>query len=619
MDRVKIMKRFEKPLRFSASALEKDARLFISLVDSTVHDVLFHVEFDKNAGEISVKERYSGVWSKPEKHAFPFKGQAVKGKLGLEGENFVLELKDFRLDFPCKGRHLPLFWSLYSDFRYLTLGDDEPVTQALSRRWRFFPDFRLRTGDGPRLRALSEAETARPGLCALYLWDGNEAAFERLIDKIHPLVDELVVVVHNSSLFRNSFFVGLQSRHFNLRTVIVETAVKSDGALRKLKGALFLNKVLADVRHRTVVFLDSATDAKRLAALVAGSRLRSRMDDFLVLDAERPDRLQAFSIGRQTHFVEAEGRLRLAPEDLAIRHFLLAPAVAPAASLEWDVGETRVSDFPVTLHDRRKTIRIPRRGKLAILVVSCRRNRHKQQAIRDTWAADARLANIDLVFLEGHPGQSEAVLVDDRLILPVADTYEYLSHKIWHGVSAAARLLDAEHFLKLDDDCVLNVQKLVEFAYEDFDYVGSDINLGGRTALDWHGPAVFNKQLAGLIFEIDPEQTWFDGQGGYFLSRKAAGLIAATPLQEYQHMLEDYATGRLMAVNGLEALSLNSKFLSIREIHIKEDRDYEKAVISDVTSVERTFEIYETVSKLNQQTLEAKGRWRFEFPEEGSG
>lgn len=618
MDRVKILKRFDTPLRFSVSALEKEARLYISLVDSISDDVLFHVEFDKNASLISIKERYSGVWSKPQTHNFSFKGASIKGKLSLEDETFVLDLKDFRLEFPCKVLRQPIVWNIYSDFRYITLGDDETVVHALSKRWRFFPEYRLRTGVGPRLRSLGENENLKPGLSGLYLWDGDEAGLDRLIGNIHSMVDELLVVVHNSNLLRHNFFVGLQSSYFNLRTTIVEATIKSDGTLRKLKGALFMNKVLSEVRHRNVILLDSRTDIERLNSVVRNKRLRNRTDDFLLLEAEKPRQLQAFSIGKQTHFVEDERRLHLPPEDLSGRHSIFAPAVAPGASLEWDIGEIQLPEFPITLRDRQRAIRIPRRGKLAILVVSCKRNRHKQEAIRETWAKDARLANIDLCFIEGHPDQPEAVLIDDRLIVTIPDTYEYLSHKIWHGVSAAMRFLDADYYLKLDDDCVLNVQKLLEFSYESFDYVGSDINLGSRTAFDWHSAAVFNKQLSRLIFEIDPEQTWFDGQGGYFLSRKAAGILAGTPLTQYQHMLEDYATGRLMNANGLEASSLNSKFLSVREIYMKDHRDYENAVISDVSSVERVFEIYETVSELNRQTIEAKGRWRFEFPEKGS-
>lgn len=616
MDRVKIIKRFETPLRFSVSALNKEARLYISLVDSIADDVLFHVEFDKEAGQISVKDRYSGVWSKPQHHAFTFKGQTAKGRLSLEGETFVLELKDFRLEFPCKALQRPILWSIYSDFRYITLGDDEPVTSAPARRWRFFPEYRMRTGVGPRLRALGNSEDLKPGLTALYLWDGNENALGSLVDKIHGLVDELLVVVHNSSLMRHSFFVGLQSVYFNVRTTMVETTIKSNGELRKLKGALFMNKALSEVRHRNVAFLDSAANADRLGQVIRDKRLRSRSDDFILFEEEEPHLLQAFSIGRQTHFIEVEGKLHLPPEDLAHRHAIVAPAAAPKASLEWDIAEARMQDFPVSVLDRQKRIKTPRRGKLVVLVVSCKKNRHKQQAIRETWARDARLANIDICFVEGHPEQSEALLIDDRLIVPAPDIYEYLSHKIWHAVSAALRIFDADHYLKLDDDCMLNVQKLLEFAYEDHDYIGSDINLGSRTAFDWHSVAVFNKQLAGLIFEIEPEQTWFDGQGGYFLSRKAAGIMASTPLTQYQHMLEDYATGRLMSANGLEALSLNSKFLSIREIYIKDERDYENAIISDVASIERTFEIYEIISKLNQQTIETKGRWRFDFPQE---
>lgn len=618
MKRIKIIKRFDSPLRFSVSALDKETRLYFHIVDSLADDVLIHVEFNKEAGQLLVKDRYAGVWSKPETHEFPFTGQSIKGKLSLKGETFVLELKNFSLEFPCKAFPKSIVWSLYANFRYLTLGDDEPVVEAPSRRWRFFSEYSFRTGLGSRLRALGESETLKPGLSALYLWDGNEDALTCLIEKIHGHVDELLVIVHNSSLFRHSFFVGLQSIYFNVRTSVVEMTVKSDGALRKLKGALFMNRVLSEVKHRNVMFLDSGTDSSRLVSLVRDKRLRSRTDDFLLLDEKYPEDLQAFSIGKQTHFVEVDGKLHLSPEDLAVRQAILAPAAAPKASLEWDIDQVRFAAAPVMLRDRQKSIRIQRRGKLAILVTSCKRNRHKQQAIRDTWAKDARLANIDVFFIEGHSEQSESLLVEDRLLLPVPDTYEYLSHKIWHGVSAALRILDADYFLKLDDDCILNVQKLLEFSYESFDYIGSDVNLGSRTAFDWHSTGVFNKQLAGLIFEIDPEQTWYDGQGGYFLSRKAANIIASTPLPKYQHMLEDYATGRVMSANGLEATSLNSKFLSIREIYIKDDRDYEGVVISDVPSVERTFEIYEIISKLNQQTLESKGRWRFEFPEEGS-
>lgn len=618
MKRIKIIKRFDSPLRFSVSALDKETRLYFHIVDSLADDVLIHVEFNKEAGHILIKDRYAGIWSKPETHEFAFKGQSSKGKLFLEGETFVLELKNFRLEFPCKAFPKSIVWSIYANFRYFTLGDDEPVIEAPAKRWRFFPEYSFRAGLGSRLRALGETESLKPGLSGLYLWDGNEEALARLVEKLHGQVDELLVVVHNSNLFRHSFFVGLQSTYFNIRTSVVEMTVKSDGALRKLKGALFMNRVLSEARHRNIIFLNSATDPDRLVSLVRDKRLRSRTDDFLLLDEGFPESIQAFSIGRQTHFVEADGKLHLSPEDLAIRQAIIAPAAAPKASLEWDLDQVRLAASPVLLRDRQKIARIPRRGKLAILVISCKRNRHKQQLIRDTWAKDARLANIDVHFIEGHPEQHDALLVDDRLLLPVPDTYEYLSHKIWHGVSAALRLLDADHFFKLDDDCIVNVQKLLEFAYEDFDYIGSDINLGSRTAFDWHSTGVFNKQLAGLIFEIDPKQTWYDGQGGYFLSRKAASIIASTPLSKYQHMLEDYATGRVMSANGLEATSLNSKFLSIREIYIKDDRDYEGAVISDVSSVERTFEIYETISKLNQQTIESKGRWRFEFSDESS-
>ncbi len=617
MDRVKIIKRFDKPLCFSVSAVEKGARLYMSFVDSLADDVIFHVEFDKDAGQISVKDRYAGIWSKPQLHEFAFKGATLKGEISLEGETFFLKLKDFKLEFPCKKLQKPILWNIYSDFRYITIGDDEPVTALPSRRWRFFPEHVLRTGAGSRLRVLHTPESMRLGLVALYLWNGNEQALRELVENIHTTVDEVLVVVHNAKLLRHSFFVSLQSVYFNVRIAIIDTLmIRDNGDVEKLYGSLFMNKVLSEVKHSNVVLLDSGTDIVQLNRLVRDHRLRSRTDDFALFDDQKAASIQAFSIGKLTHFVESEGRLRLPPEDLAHRHPVFAEAPAPSARLEWNIAETEIRDYPLTVLDRQKKLKVRRRGKLVILVISCVKNRGKQQAIRDSWAKDARLANIDLCFVEGHPEHTGPILVEDRLFVPVPDTYEYLSHKIWHAFSAALQIFKADHYLKLDDDCLVNVQKLLEFSYEDFDYVGSDINLGSRTAFDWHRTAVFNKQLADLIFEIDPELTWFDGQGGYFLSHKAAEMMAATPLSEYQHMLEDYATGRLMSRKGLEASALNSKFLSIRDIYIKDERDYESAVISDVISIERTFEIYEIISKLNQKAIEAKGRWRFDFSPE---
>src|SRR5690606_33985474 len=195
---------------------------------------------------------------------------------------------------------------------------DEPVMAALSRRWQFFPEYRFRTGLGSQLRAL-EADSLRPGLCGLYLWDGNEEALDRLVEKVHSHLDELLVVVHNSGLFRHSFFVRLQSSYFNVRTTVVEMAVKNDGELRKLKGALFMNRVLSEVRHRNVIVLDSEADPQRLAAAVRDKRLRSRTDSFLLLDEAQPETLQGFSIGKQTYFVETDKKLQLSAEDLANR------------------------------------------------------------------------------------------------------------------------------------------------------------------------------------------------------------------------------------------------------------------------------------------------------------
>lgn len=613
MDRIKVIGGLSEPLPFSVTFGDPGTRLYINVFDTLSSNTFLHLEFDKPNGQILVKDRYDGVWSKPVAHAAELKGSFVRGEITCADSTFRIRLKDFELEHPARVPEGPRIWNIYGDFGHFNLGKDEPVHIAHAARWRFFPVHKRREGNISTLRALGSLADLPAGLTGLYLWDGDEAALSARLEAMASSFDELMVVVHDSGLYRPRFFAELQSRHFNLRTCLAETMVKSDGKVRKMKGALFLNRVLSQVRFRTVMFVNSSAEVAGLQDLVASRRLRSRQDDFVLLDEKARGRVQAFSLGETTQFVDADGKAQLEPGDLALRLALHGPSVAPGASLEWDIGDMAPADVRLTVHDRQKKIKAKSRAKLVVFVVSCRKNRHRQQAIRDSWAKDARNANIEVCFVEGHAAQREPVLVDDRLILPCPDTYEYLSHKVWHAFKAVLAFYDADFIMKIDDDCLLNPQKLLEFRYEDFDYMGSDINAGSRTALDWHHSAVSNRQLGELIFELDAEQTWYDGQGGYILSRRAAQTLASTPLADYQHMLEDYATGRVMSLAGFPATRLDSSFISVRDAFIKEDRDYENAVISDIAGVERMFELHEIISSRNQQFMEGRKRWRFEF------
>ncbi len=629
MDSIKIMKKGPVKVPFGVTLPDSYSVLNINILDTLADDIVLHIDFRYTENKIVFNKRIGQVWGEEQAVDCPYEGGLVSGEISISDAGFVLHLGDqdiaFDADRPVEGKEI----RLYSDFRFITIGVPGSADLAYARRWPFFLADKRPAGPGSKLRQMQEMPARREGLTGLLLWNNYHENAEALLRRAASTFDEVLIVIHDAANADLGFILHLQSRYFNVRYVVLDKVYYNNHDPRKLKGAAFLNTALTEARFANVMLLsDSVTDADALVQLVRKHRLRTRSDAFLLASAKPESATSdvlAFSIKDGTYFVDGvDGSPVFAENDLARRHVVMTERLAMLAGREWSIDATEMlavdgrprAQVVVEALNKGRSFTMPKRAKLVFLIISCRRNRDKQDAIRKTWINDLSTGNFEFCFVEGDPSAESARLDGDRLFVPAPDTYEYLSHKVWHAFKAAAELFDAAYFFKIDDDCVCNVEKFMECEYERFDYIGSDIVLGKKTFIDWHYNAVFNRQLSALKFGIDPDQNWFDGQGGYIVSRAAVDKIIASDIIDFQHMLEDYAVGSCLKATGIDADMTVSEFQSIRAQYITTELDYGRAVVTDIPDLEMYDSVYQKFRALNDDQRRRISSWRLDIKSE---
>ena len=242
--------------------------------------------------------------------------------------------------------------------------------------------------------------------------------------------------------------------------------------------------------------------------------------------------------------------------------------------------------------------------KLVILIISCEQNQAKADAIRATWVKTAKAANISYLFIMGHPHRT-ARIEDDVLYVNAPDTYEFLGLKVQQALEYIVKQTDYEFIFKIDDDCILNVHALLRIRFEDFDYLGTAINRGTDSVGDWHYRSCRNAQLQQVLIALDKEMTWYDGQGGYLLSRKAAQLIVEHPTQLQQSLLEDYGVGLILRQHQIYADYVIPDFQSKRLSDVGEKLYATFAILSDIADAEAIVALWD-ILRQDEFTLRLK-------------
>ena len=181
-----------------------------------------------------------------------------------------------------------------------------------------------------------------------------------------------------------------------------------------------------------------------------------------------------------------------------------------------------MSDPPNSSDESRK---LGHANDVAVGVVTCAQNWSRRLACDRTWVARLRAyGRAQVVFVIGDPSLTEPYRLDhDTLICRCGDDYISLTQKTQLLTRWMVNETSCEYLLKCDDDTYVHVENFVRFDPEGQHYVGC---------------------YAG--------ESHASGGGGYFLSRRAATLVAEAELTE---TVEDRAVGTLLASHGIQLRS----------------------------------------------------------------
>jgi hypothetical protein len=204
-------------------------------------------------------------------------------------------------------------------------------------------------------------------------------------------------------------------------------------------------------------------------------------------------------------------------------------------------------------------------GGLLVAVYACRANLETRvRQIRDTWARDLDAHGVPWVVVVGDDDAVAAGQLDgDLLRLPVGDAYEDLPAKTLALLRWTVQHTDAEHLLKIDDDCHLAVERFLECrSYQAHHYLGRRLHRGpGGTDRLWHQDRSASRLAAGAVDKSPEPSVYADGGSGYVLSRAAMARVGellqtdAGARLTRSAFMEDKLLGDLLALGGFSLSS----------------------------------------------------------------
>jgi len=149
----------------------------------------------------------------------------------------------------------------------------------------------------------------------------------------------------------------------------------------------------------------------------------------------------------------------------------------------------------------------------------------RREMCRSTWMKDGDDGDVQSLFLLGCPSAKQPEQMGlHALACPCPDDYESLPQKTWWFAKWALQRDDWDYLFKCDDDTYISIPRLLAYDLEGRDYVGAE----------WR-----------------PGVSYGSGGAGYFLSRRAAAIVAEH-LEAYPTGPEDLHVGQVLRAAGIE-------------------------------------------------------------------
>ena len=198
--------------------------------------------------------------------------------------------------------------------------------------------------------------------------------------------------------------------------------------------------------------------------------------------------------------------------------------------------------------------------KLIIGVFNCPRFRFRVKGIKNSWLPHLP-PSARVLFVYGRPGEASSI-EGDKLFLDCPEAYERLPQKTHEFLKFCINELEFDYVFKTDDDSFIDLDRFLELDLEKADYIGQF----KETPLAEHGKTWHYGKCTDKSFEVPYDKPfvcgWATG-GGYFLSRKGAGIAVEKTARTYSDSLyEDMMIGEALTIDP-RIRSLKTSFIEI--------------------------------------------------------
>ncbi len=207
--------------------------------------------------------------------------------------------------------------------------------------------------------------------------------------------------------------------------------------------------------------------------------------------------------------------------------------------------------------------------KIAILIISCKKNLDKIKILREKLY---QKINLSYCFVIGEPELSyEWQNEGDILYVKSPDNYESLPLKVFQAFKCLYCCFNFQGVLKLDDDTwIKDIPRFLELidwlsTESTQDYMGNTI--GYSIGRSWHFSKCESKSVDKTPYDLPFVARWCDGGSGYFLSRKSLEVLFEY-MMKYPgcfrgELYEDVLVAKILYLNGIKPYDFNLLQLGI--------------------------------------------------------
>lgn len=189
--------------------------------------------------------------------------------------------------------------------------------------------------------------------------------------------------------------------------------------------------------------------------------------------------------------------------------------------------------------------------KIIICILTCNKNINRLEVIKKYWVNELYKYDIEFYFIISSKNIDDTYIDGNILYVKLDETYENLPKKMFCAYEYLYNNKTFEYIYKIDDDCVLNIDNMLSFNYQNYDYIGHDAGHDGFNRT-WHYNKCDNPSLNITPYNKPYLGQWCAGGCGYYLSKKSVSIIVKNKNFIFDELYEDKAFGDILRLNNIK-------------------------------------------------------------------